>query len=103
MKVQVEHISRWEVKEGISKTGKPWKAQSISLKIGEEWHNGFIFEMDWPKVKEGEMDILLYEDEYNGKKKKAWRFPPYNPDQTTPKDDRPDQVANPYSADDLPF
>ena len=102
----VDQVKEWELKEGVGKNGKPWKAKSISIKVGEEWFSGFIFENDWPKVKTGELDIKIVEKPYNGKVYKNWEFNYEPPSGSVPAEPKKQEhfTAPPTGADDdLPF
>jgi len=79
MKHILEQIKAGETKSGISKQGKPYTSTPVGLKIKGEWHNSLVFgdKMEvvraWGKAQE--VDIELFEEEYNGKVYKKWRFP----------------------------
>jgi len=78
MKVIIEQISTADIKTGV-KNGRSWSMTPVGLKIGGLWYNSGVFQDAQLKLLNDsvgkEIELELYEEEYEGKMYKKFRFP----------------------------
>ena len=77
MKYLIESINIGETKSG-EKNGKSYTYRRVGVKIGGKWYNASLFNNDAEKIRgmeNKEIDLILYQEEYQDKKYDKFRFP----------------------------
>ena len=77
--MKIEQTNIGDIKTG-EKNGRTWTLTPCGLKIGGKWYNASFFNdkevEQFKKIQTGDdIDLILYQEEYNGKMYDKFKFP----------------------------